>query len=329
MKILVTGSTGFIGARLAEKCLNAGHEVVALGQINTPIEEYRCKKLRELGIPIMPSPLQDRRGLVEQLQGCDIVFHLAAAQHEANVPDEYFYEINVEGTRNILDASIESDVKSFVHGSTIGVFGSALDGEIDESTATRPANIYGVTKLEGENLALEYASKLPVSVIRISETYGPGDGRLLKLFKAIAKGRFFVIGNGKNIHQLIYVDDLIEAMMSASQTPGASGESIVIAGNERLSTQEMCQTIAEELGTSLPGLNAPMWPFLTAAVLMEKTLSPLNIQPPLHRRRLDFFRKSFFFSQKKANEVLSFSPQTNFRTGVQATAAWYRDNGFL
>ena len=72
-----------------------------------------------------------------------------------------------------------------------------------------------------------------------------------------------------------------------------------------------------------------MLPFLTAAILMEKTLGPLGIQPPLHRRRLDFFRKSFFFSREKAASVLGFSPKTDFRHGVARTAAWYKENGML
>ena len=151
MKVLITGSTGFIGARLALKCHELGHEVVALGQLNTPIEEFRTQELRGQGVEIQSIALDDKVGLAKALAGCEVVYHLAAAQHEANVPDEYFRQVNVEGTRNMLDASIEAGVKRFVHGSTIGIYGSALDGEIDENSPAHPANIYGVTKLEGES----------------------------------------------------------------------------------------------------------------------------------------------------------------------------------
>ena len=72
-----------------------------------------------------------------------------------------------------------------------------------------------------------------------------------------------------------------------------------------------------------------MWPFLTAAVVMDRTLSPLGIQPPLHRRRLEFFRKSFVFSTEKARTLLKFSPTIPFSTGASETAAWYRDGGYL
>jgi nucleoside-diphosphate-sugar epimerase len=273
--------------------------------------------------------VQDKDKLIELAQGCDIVFHLAAAQHEANVPDEHFYQVNVEGTRNVLEASIAGQVKRFVHGSTIGVYGSAMEGEIDENTVLRPNNIYGITKREGEQLALSYSDRLPVAVVRISETYGPGDRRLLKLFKAVQKNVFFVIGKGDNKHQLIYVDDLIDGLYLAATNPSALGQVFVLAGKEVMTTRQMVDTVAECLGTKVPRMHAPLVPFLAAAVGMENTLGRVGIQPPLHRRRLDFFRKSFYFSRQKAESLLGFIPKTDFHAGVAETAAWYKANGLL
>ncbi|TCK18188.1 nucleoside-diphosphate-sugar epimerase [Thiogranum longum] len=329
MKVFITGGTGFIGSRLAIASREKGYEVELLGQTNTQAELENHQLLEKHGIRTTLGSILEKDKLNELARGCDIVFHLAAAQHEANVPDEHFYNVNVEGTRNMLDASVQGGVKRFVHGSTIGVYGSAMEGSLDENTPLRPNNIYGVTKREGEQLALSYNEKLPVSVVRISETYGPGDRRLLKLFKAIQKNVFFVIGKGDNKHQLIYVDDLIDGMYLAATESKAVGEVFVLAGEEILTTREMVDTVAECLGTRVPGIHAPMLPFLTAAVVFEKTLGPLGIQPPLHRRRLDFFRKSFYFSREKAASVLGFSPRTDFRHGVARTADWYRENGLL
>jgi nucleoside-diphosphate-sugar epimerase len=329
MKVFITGGTGFIGSRLAIASREKGHTVALLGQTNTQAEQENQQLLERHGITTTLGSVLEKEKLVELARGCDVVFHLAAAQHEANVPDEHFYQVNVEGTRNMLEASAAGGVKRFLHGSTIGVYGSAMEGQIDETTPLRPNNIYGVTKREGEQLALSYNEKLPVSVVRISETYGPGDRRLLKLFKAIQKNVFFVIGKGDNKHQLIYVDDLIDGMYLAATDPKAVGEVFVLAGREVLTTREMVDTVADCLGTRITRLHAPMLPFLTAAVVLEKTLGPLGIQPPLHRRRLDFFRKSFFFSQEKAASVLAFSPNTDFRQGVAQTAAWYKENGML
>lgn len=329
MKIVITGGTGFIGSRLAIKSLEQGHSVELLGQVNNAAELENQEMLKDRGINVTLGSVTEREKLFGLVQGCDIVFHLAAAQHEANVPDQHFWDVNVEGTRNVLEVSVEAKIKRFVHGSTIGVYGSAMEGEIDEDSPLNPDNIYGVTKREGERLALSFADKIPISIVRISETYGPGDRRLLKLFKAIKKNVFFMIGKGDNKHQLIYVDDLIEGMYLAATAEQAVGEIFVLAGKEVLSTQEMVDSIAKELGTSIRRSHAPLGPFLITATIMEKTLRPLGIQPPLHRRRLDFFRKSFFFSQDKALKILGFQPKTGFAEGVAETARWYKEQGYL
>ncbi|MFQ5766454.1 MAG: NAD-dependent epimerase/dehydratase family protein, partial [Acidobacteriota bacterium] len=309
MKVLITGSTGFIGARLATRCHEAGDHVVALGLTNTPMETFRRDQLQMLGIEVIALPLGDTEALSRHMRGCQVIYHLAAAQHEANVPPRHFYDVNVLGTLSMLDASIRSGVGTFVHGSTVGVYGAVLKGELSENTPTHPDNIYGKTKLQGEQLALEYTGRLSVAVMRISETYGPGDGRLLKLFKAIDRRRFFLIGKGLNVHQPIYVDDLIQALLAAAARPEAVGNPILVAGRDRVTTGQMCRIIAEVLGVPPPTLRAPMWPFWLAAVVMENTLSPLGIQPPLHRRRLDFFRNSFSFNHTMSDRLLAFHPR--------------------
>jgi len=263
------------------------------------------------------------------LQGFEVVFHLAAAQHEMNVPDQKFWDVNVKGTKNILEASAKAGIRRFIHGSTIGVYGAALDGMLDEGSAIQPDNIYGITKLEGEKAVFSFRQQLPVTVVRISETYGPGDHRLLKLFKAIKKKAFFMIGPGTNRHHLIYIDDLCEALLSAATTQGAEGELFVLAGKEVVTSEEMVAIIAATLGTKTWRLHAPLYPVMALATVLERTLRPMNIQPPLYRRRLDFFKKSFVFSQTKTLKVLGFTPCVGFREGVRATADWYRQMGYL
>jgi nucleoside-diphosphate-sugar epimerase len=327
VKTLITGASGFIGARLAAHCRSRGDLVVALGQVNTDIEALRCTELRKQGIDLVEVGLHETDAMRRQMDGCDRVFHLAAAQHEANVPDAHFWSVNVDGTRNVIETAIAAGVSRYVHGSTIGVFGSALEGEIGDDAPTRPDNIYGITKLAGEAVVAEYAGRLPSTIVRISETYGPGDGRLAKLFRAIKKRAFFVIGPGQNIHQLIFVDDLVTGLLKSAETGAAVGETYVLAGAERLTTTAMCAEVARAVGTPMRGFRAPLWPFLTAAIVLETTLRPLGIQPPLHRRRLDFFRKSFFFDQGKPQRLLGFNPTISFARGAELTARWYTDNG--
>jgi nucleoside-diphosphate-sugar epimerase len=271
----------------------------------------------------------DRDRVFEALQGIDVVYHLAAAQHEANVPNQRFWDVNVTGTENLLEASVAAGVARFVHGSTIGVYGTALDGCLDEQSPVHPDNIYGVTKLAAETRVLALREEFPVVIIRIAETYGPGDRRLLKLFKAIQKKVCFSIGSGKNLHHLIYIDDLVEGLCMAGTVKDAVGQVFVLAGKEPLTTAAMLETIARQLGTRIPAFHLPLSMFLAAAILLENTCRPLGIQPPLHRRRLDFFRKNFVFSQQRSAKLLGFTPRIAFEQGVAETARWYRARGDL
>jgi len=328
MKVLITGGTGFIGSQLAYRCLERGDKVVVYGQVNTEAEKYNHDKLRLAGAQIVLGSVTDRKALWEALDGVQVLFHLAAAQHEMNVPDEHFYNVNVRGTQTVLEVASERSVSCVLHGSTIGVYG-ALEGTITEKSPCRPDNIYGVTKLEGEKTALSFAPKIPVVVIRIPEVYGPGDRRLLKLFKAVSKGRFLLPGGGGNLHHPIFVQDLISGFFAALDKPEARGEVFLLAGPRPITTEEMVCCTADSLGVKLSIYRVPLRPFWLAAWIMEKTLRPLGVQPPLHRRRMDFFRKSFKLSSDKARRVLGFSPQVDFPEGARLTAEWYKQEGLL
>ena len=327
MRILITGGTGFIGSRLTEVSRQAGHEVTALGQANTPAEAANIDRLERAGARVLNVSVIDPEALEPALAQIDVVFHLAAAQHEMNVSDAHFRRVNVDGTRNVLEAALRQGVRRVVHGSTIGVYGSA-DGVIDEDSACRPDNIYGVTKLEGERLAASYADRLPVVIVRIPEVYGPGDRRLLKLFRAIQHRRFVRIGSGLNLHHPMYVDDLVAELLTLSAASHAPGQILLLAGKDAVSTNEMIDAIAAAVGARPPRIRVPLAPFLAAATMMELGLRPLGIQPPLHRRRMDFFRKGFTLKAARA-AALGAIAQTGFREGVRTTADWYRSAGLL
>jgi dihydroflavonol-4-reductase len=328
MRALITGGTGFIGSQLTLKCLNKGMEVRVFGQENTPAEKNNREIITEQGAEVILGAITDQGLFPKIVQDIDVIFHLAATQHEMNIPDHVFYQVNVEGTENLLRNAILAGVKRFLHGSTIGVYGD-MQGQIDETTPTNPDNIYGRTKLEGEKVVLNCKHEIPVTIIRICEVYGPSDRRLLKLFKAVKKNMFPIIGNGKNLHHLIYVDDLIDGFFKAMNTDKAVGEIFVLGGREVLTTREIVETVARVLGADPPKLQLPLAPFLWAAVAMELTMRPLGIQPLLHRRRMDFFRKSYRFSNDKASKVLGFDAQYTFEQGARITAKWYEEQGLL
>lgn len=328
-KLLVTGATGFIGQRLALHAHLLGIDVLATGRADQKVEIDRLNELRAAGVPVKIGLLQDVAFVNELLKGRDTVIHLAAAQHESEMPDEYFLSVNVDAVRTLLDECRRGAVKRFVYGSTMGVYGASADQLLDEDSPVRPENIYTRTKLEAEKLVRAQAPHFATSVVRIAETYGPGDQRLLKLFRTIDRGHFFMIGAGNNRRQSIHVNDLIRGLLLAAQHPAAVGETFVLAGREVMTTNEMVRRIAAALDRKPPRLQLPMWPFVAAAGVMETALPPLHIQPPLHSRRLDFFRKSFVFSTAKAHRVLGFQPAIDFASGALDTVRWYRARGYM
>ncbi|HEU4603248.1 MAG TPA: NAD-dependent epimerase/dehydratase family protein, partial [Steroidobacteraceae bacterium] len=197
-RLLVTGATGFIGSRLALHTHRLGMDVIATGRAELPIEIERLNELRAANVRVETGVLQDADLAERILQGRDCVIHLAAAQHESEKPESYFRAVNVETTRALLDRCVAAGVKRFVYGSSIGVYGESGSALLDENSPLRPQNAYTRTKVEAEGLVKRYIGRLGTCVIRISETYGPGDQRLLKLFKAIDRGHFMMIGPGTN-----------------------------------------------------------------------------------------------------------------------------------
>lgn len=330
-RTLITGATGFIGCRLAELWHAQGREVLGLGLVRNEVEAERADALRSAGVPLLELDVTAGPELADDWHDVDTVIHLAAAQHEANAGEEYFVRTNVEATRELLAVSERHGVKRLFYASSIGVYG-AQSGVIDEDTPLAPDNAYGRSKAAAEAVAAEFLAghpRLAVFVGRIGETYGPWDRRLHKVFAGIAKGRFWIVGKGDNLHQPIFVDDLVAAIERLLETREAAGAPLILAGDAAITTRDMCESIARAVGTRCSRLRVPMWPLAIAAAGMEATLGRLGIQPPLHRRRLDFFRKSLAFSTERKRRLLALPPARSFEEGARQTAEWYRQHGWL
>jgi len=328
-RLLVTGATGFIGCRLAMHAHRAGLDVVATGRAAIPVEHTRADELRRSGVRFQAGVLEDERFMSSLLRGRTAVIHLAAAQHESNVPEAYFHATNVDGTERLLNLCASADVQRFVYGSSIGVYGESENELLDESSTPQPDNMYTRSKAAAERIVRAHHSAMQTCIARIGETYGPGDYRLLKLFRTVSRHRFVMIGSGMNQRQCIHVQDMIRALLLAVQHPGAAGETFIFAGPRAITTREMVDCIARAIGVEPPRRQVPMWPFLTTARIMESVLPPLHISAPLNTRRLDFFRKSLVFSTSKAHSLLGFQPEIDFREGAVDTAAWYCRQGDL
>lgn len=322
----MTGAGGFTGRALAKKLMKHGEDVVAFVR-----NANGCDDLEALGARIAVGDIKDKASCEKAIDGIGTVYHIAALFRKAGFPDSEYWNVNVEGTRNLLDASVASGVKKFVHCSTIGVCGDISHPPADETAPYNPGDIYQVTKMESEKLALSYAreGKLPVVVGRPASIYGPGDLRLLKMFRMIEKGRFIVLGSGRPFFHLVYIDDLTDGFMLCAGSEKAIGEIFILAGEKYVELNGLFKIIADELGVKPPRLHLPAKPFQIMGTLMEKVCIPLGIEPPIYRRRVDFFTKSRAFKINKAKSLLGYSPRIDLRTGIERTIKWYRQQGLL
>lgn len=329
MKVLITGATGFIGNRLARDCISADFEVIALGLTQTSMEQRTAEELSALGVDVRLCSVLDKAAVRSACEGVDAVVHLAAAQHETKVGFEYFRAVNVDGTRNLLEACRETGAGRFVYASTIGVYGSADGTPLTENSPLNPRNHYTRSKVMAEQVVQEFAGNLNTTIVRISETYGPGDLRLLKLFKGVANGWFPVIGPCENKHQPILVDELSGCLLEIVSRDDLAGEIFILAGPNPVSTGEMIISVENALHKHNNGPHIPMLPMLGTAVVLEKLLPVIGLSPPLTRRRLDFFRTNFWFDVTKVASTLRQPPAIEFDTGAELTSDWYRTQGML
>jgi nucleoside-diphosphate-sugar epimerase len=328
MKVLVTGATGFTGGHLARYLTSSGCAVAALVR---PASLARTNELRTAGVEIREGDLTDAASVRRAVEGCETVYHIAATYREAGQGDAAYVRINVEGTRHVLAAALAAGGKRVVHCSTGGVHGHIDHPPADETAPFAPGDVYQRTKLEAERLAADFGrrNRLEVVIVRPIGIYGPGDLRFLKMFRGIARGRFPILGRGDVFYHLTYIDDLVRGFELAGTTPCAAGREYILGGPEYTTLNELVRLIADELGVAPPRLHFPIWPVWVAGALCEAVCVPLGIEPPLFRRRVDFFRKSRAFNIGRAREELGYNPAIDLKTGIKRTAAWYRSRGLL
>jgi nucleoside-diphosphate-sugar epimerase len=325
-KVLVTGGTGFTGGHLCRRLAELGHQVRALAR-----SPGKAMSLASAGIDIVPGDLKDKDSLLNAASGCDAVYHIAATYRQEGVPEREFWDVNVTGTENMLEAAARCGVGRFVHCSTVGVHGHVAHPPADESAPYSPGDVYQETKLAGEKLALNYFRTKGLSgvVFRPTGIYGPGDTRFLKLFRHIKSGRFHMIGSGEVSYHLTYIDDLMDGIILCGTKREALGNIYILGGERAMTLNELAGTIAEILGVNLSRLRIPFAPVYAAAFVCEKLCKPFGIEPPLYRRRVDFFRKERSFDISKARRELGYNPKISPREGLKRTAEWYVRNGLM
>ena len=194
-----------------------------------------------------------------------------------------------------------------------------------------PGDVYQKTKLEAEQAAREFGKRtgFDVVVARPIGIYGPGDTRFLRMFRGLARRRFPMIGSGRVFYHLTFIDDLVEGFRLCGTMPAAKGRTYLLAGPRYTTLEQLVAMVAKELNVPPPRVHWPVWPFWTAGLLCEMVCVPLGIEPPIFRRRVDFYTKSRAFDTTRAQTELGFAPRVDLEEGIKFTADWYRREGLL
>jgi dihydroflavonol-4-reductase len=327
VRALVTGATGFTGGHLARALAARGDAVSALVRTHGPATEA----LARAGVSLVVGDVRDPKALAAATTGADVVYHIAAIYRQAGLSDDTYRAVNATAVQEIVEAAARGGVKRVVHCSTVGVHGDVEHPPANEDAPLKPGDIYQLTKLEGEHLARTTGARLgiEVTIARPTGIYGPEDRRLLRLFRGVARKRWVTLGSGEIYYHLTFIDDLVEGFRLCGVHPAAANRTYILAGGEVTTLNELVALVAEGAGVPAPRRHLPVWPFWAAGAACEAICAPLGLEPPIYRRRVDFFTKSRAFDITRARMEIGYAPQVGLREGIRRTLEWYRNEGWL
>jgi nucleoside-diphosphate-sugar epimerase len=324
---LVTGATGFIGGRLAERLrIEEGVNVRALVR-----QPAKARRLADLGIEIVPGDITNPVSLPAAVAGCQLVFHAAAHVSEGVGDRAAVWAVNVTGAENIANAAVAAGVERFIHLSSCAVYGSLQQPNIDEQTPTRRrGHLYGDSKVAAEEAVFlaQREQGLPVVAARASHVYGPGSQLSIRPVQTIKAGKMILIDGGRHLCKPIYIDDLVDGLILCATVEAAVGQAINFTNDAPVPWREYFGAYGQMLGVhSLPSV-----PFALAwliAGFYELKASMTGKKPALNRELVKFLRSDSSFSNQKARALLGWKPQVDLTEGMQRTEAWLRAEGYL
>lgn len=327
-KAFLTGATGFTGSHLAVRLRNDGWTVRCL--VRPQSSGNALEKLKNIGCEIVFSDLNNTQSYEHALAGIDCVFHIAAFYRD-QASEDMFWKVNFEGTKELINAAIRANVKKYIHCSTVGVHGAIEHPPADEKAPFRPGDPYQKSKLAAEQYVLQklQSGELSGAIFRPAAIYGPGDRRLLKLFKLAGAPLTIIPGAGTIRYHITYIDDLIEGILLLVENPQAEGQIFILAGKEYAELNKLLQMIAQLMDKKAHLVHLPFKPVYLLAATTEYIGKLLRVNPVLYRRRLDIFWKDRVFSSEKANQVLGYQPRFSLEEGLGKTLHWYREQGWI
>ena len=323
MKILITGGTGFVGRHLAAMLIRNGHTIHLLGR-----QFALVQTLLAAGAVPVAVDMRDRAAVVRACEGMDAVCHAGALSAPWG-PSEAFYAINVDGTAAVIEGCRRARVKRLVYLSSPSVTFNGRDQYLlteDAPYARRFASVYSLTKKLGEDL-VHAATDIPSVILRPKAVFGPGDQSLLpRLVAAARAGRLPQIGDGHNLVDLTYVENVAHAIRLALDADAAVGNIYVITNDEHIRLWTLIRNVLTQLGitTTLRPLSLPL--ALAAATLMEGRATLLGGEPLLTRYTVAILARTQTYDISAARHDLGYTPLVSVAEGVSRTVrAWKED----
>ena len=322
-QILVTGATGFIGGRLAQRLVESGHSVKLL--VRDP-----CKLVPSLrgACDIVKGDLGDTRALASAVQNTNVIFHCAA-----NVKTwdswEAYYATNVLGVENLLNAIAEGNPKltRLVYLSTVDVYGFPVVPCDEECHLTGGGFSYGETKLTGENLVTKRGGSLgiPYTILRPANVIGPGSQLILRIGNQLKSGLMLKVDGGRVNAGLLYIENLIDYMIWAAESPRSLGECYNIRDDYDLSWVEFLSRFRTAIGGRGILLNAPFFAADAIAGVFESVnhFCCPSREPLLHRLLVRFFGRSSGHSSKKIQHDCGRLPMCGFDEALENSVRWF------
>ena len=325
---LITGATGFIGARLAKRLVDEGHPVRCLVR-----DTSDTSRLEDMEVELAVGDLTSASSLASAVRGCDYVFHCGALVSDWATTDE-ITQTNVVGTRNLLAASVGASVQRFVHFSTTDVYGHPGVGAVEESYApVRFRNWYAQTKLDAESEVrrVEAEHALDVVVLRPATVYGPGSIDVVgEIARAMRDRTMLLVDGGRAIAGLCFVDNLIDAAVLALRHEAAPGQAFNISDGLDVTWREFTDGLAEGLGFSKVRWSLPYWFANGVGFSLEhgyrllRSATGIDVPPLLSRQAVQVLGCNQVFSTRTARELLGWEPRVDYSTGLAATLQWLR-----
>ena len=324
MKVLVTGATGFVGRYLVAELARRGDAVRCLVRPTS-----RREGLAELpGVEFFAGDVTDAASLAGLGEGVELAYHLCAEGHVSAVSEEAFRrftKVNVEGTRNVLDACASAGVPRVLHFSSTAAMGLIKKPRVDETDRPEPRTPYQKSKLASEEAALAFWREqgMAVSVLRPCMIYGVGGkGEFHRICRLVRRGLFPRVGLGKNLTPLVHVTDVVQAALKAGEHAGP-GEVYLVASARSFPLAELRSIILEVYGVKRPYWYVPAWAMYAGAWCAELFARAFKRTPVVTVRNIASTVWDRRISIDKARRELGYEPTADIREGVRRTVEWF------